>query len=210
MPKEIDAIYNPSDVWKPVEEGEYPAHVTTLSTREVNTKAGPAIVVNMEYKIAEEVSECEQSLYEMNGYDYVMKNESKVPILDADGNPSYSDCSHLKDRIFKDNGFFVFLNSSSASKNARYFGLLENLGIELKTDKVDGKDVKKLILIEEEDVIGTPVKVNVKRETYITAATKHLPPNEQEQRSTFKVAIVKTWQGGVKLSEDEMDSDVPF
>ena len=104
----------------------------------------------------------------------------------------------------------IFLNSSSASKNDRYFGLLENLGIELKTDKVDGKDVKKLILIEEEDVIGTPVKVNVKRETYITAATKHLPPNEQEQRSTFKVAIVKTWQGGVKLSEDEMDSDVPF
>ena len=35
MPKEIEAIYNPSDVWKPVEEGEYPAHVTTLSTREV-------------------------------------------------------------------------------------------------------------------------------------------------------------------------------
>ena len=210
MPKEIEAIYNPSDVWKPVEEGEYPAHVTTLSTREVNTKAGPAIVVNMEYKIAEEVSECKQGLYEMDGYNYVMKNENKVPILDADGNHSYGDCSHLKDRIFKDNGFFVFLNSSSASKNARYFGLLENLGIELKTDKVDGKDVKKLILIEEEDVIGTPVKVNMKRETYITAATKHLPPNEQEQRSTFKVAIVKTWQGGVKLSEDEMDSDVPF
>ena len=210
MPKEIDAIYNPSDVWKPVEEGEYPAHVTTLSTREVNTKAGPAIVVNMEYKIAEEVSECKQDLYEMNGYDYVMKNENKVPIMDIHGDHSQSDCSHLKDRIFKDNGFFVFLNSSSASKNARYFGLLENLGIELKTDKVDGKDVKKLILIEEEDVIGTPVKVNVKRETYITAATKHLPPNEQEQRSTFKVAIVKTWQGGVKLSEDEMDSDVPF
>tara|TARA_R110000796_G_scaffold90152_5_gene193869 strand:- start:6395 stop:7027 length:633 start_codon:yes stop_codon:yes gene_type:complete len=210
MPKEIEAIYNPSDVWKPVEEGEYPAHVTTLSTREVNTKAGPAIVVNMEYKIAEEVSECKQSLYEMDGYNYVMKNESKVPIIDIHGDHSESDCSHLKDRIFKDNGFFVFLNSSSANKNARYFGLLENLGIELKTDKVDGKDVKKLILIEEEDVIGTPVKVNVKRETYITAATKHLPPNEQEQRSTFKVAIVKTWQGGVKLSEDEMDSDVPF
>ena len=27
MPKEIEAIYNPSDVWKPVEEGEYPAHL---------------------------------------------------------------------------------------------------------------------------------------------------------------------------------------
>ena len=44
MPKEIDAIYNPTEQWKPIEEGEYPAHVTSLSTREVNTKAGPAIV----------------------------------------------------------------------------------------------------------------------------------------------------------------------
>ena len=60
MPKEIDAIYNPSEQWRPIEEGEYPAHITSLSTRDVNTKAGPVIVVNMEYKVAPEVSECKQ------------------------------------------------------------------------------------------------------------------------------------------------------
>ena len=52
MPKTLDAVYNPkeSNAWRPVEEGEYPAHITTLDTREVNTKAGPAIVINMQYK----------------------------------------------------------------------------------------------------------------------------------------------------------------
>ena len=106
MPKEIDAIYNPTEQWKPIEEGEYPAHVTSLSTREVTTKAGPAIVVNMEYKVAPEVSECKQELYEMDGYDYVLKDGNKVHIRDKDGMyPVYGDCSHLKDKKFRDNGF---------------------------------------------------------------------------------------------------------
>ena len=201
MPKEIDAIYNPTEQWKPIEEGEYPAHVTSLSTREVNTKAGPAIVVNMEYKVAPEVSECKQELYEMDGYDYVYKDGMY---------PVYGDCSHLKDKKFRDNGFFVFLDSSSGSKNSRYFELLENLNIELATDKVDGKEVKKLVLIEEDDVVGLPVQIRLKKETYITSATKHLPPSEQEKRSAFKVSTIKTWEGGKKVQVEELEQDVPF
>ena len=211
MPKEIDAIYNPTEQWKPIEEGEYPAHVTSLSTREVTTKAGPAIVVNMEYKVAPEVSECKQELYEMDGYDYVLKDGNKVHIRDKDGMyPVYGDCSHLKDKKFRDNGFFVFLDSSSGSKNSRYFELLENLNIELATDKVDGKEVKKLVLIEEDDVVGLPVQIRIKRETYITSATKHLPPSEQEKRSAFKVSTIKTWEGGKKVQVEELEQDVPF
>tara|TARA_R100001443_G_scaffold18287_1_gene29207 strand:- start:77 stop:709 length:633 start_codon:yes stop_codon:yes gene_type:complete len=210
MPKEIDAIYNPSEQWRPTEEGEYPAHVVSLSTREVNTKAGPAIVVNMEYKVAPEVSECKQELFAMAGYDYVLENGNKVNILDKDGHAVYGDCSHLKDKKFKDNGFFVFLDSSSSSKNSRYFELLENLNIELATDKVDGKEVKKLVLIEEDDVVGLPVQIRLKRETYITSATKHLPPSEQEKRSVFKVNTIKEWKGGKKVEVEELEQDVPF
>ena len=210
MPKEIDAIYNPSEQWRPTEEGEYPAHVVSLSTREVNTKAGPAIVVNMEYKVAPEVSECKQELFAMAGYDYVIENGNKVNILDKDGHAVYGDCSHLKDKKFKDNGFFVFLDSSSSSKNSRYFELLENLNIELATDKVDGKEVKKLVLIEEDDVVGLPVQIRLKRETYITSATKHLPPSEQEKRSVFKVNTIKEWKGGKKVEVEELEQDVPF
>ena len=39
MPKQLDAIFNPSEQWRPVEEGTYPAHVSSLSIREgINTK----------------------------------------------------------------------------------------------------------------------------------------------------------------------------
>lgn len=213
MPKEINAIYNPSEnnSWKPVEEGEYPAHITTLNSREVPTKAGPAIVVNMQYKIAPEVKECNQPLYEMDGYDYIKNSNGElIPKIDDDGNHEYGSCEHLKDRTYKDNGTFVFLDSSSSSKNAKYFELLENLNVELATDKVDGKEVKKLVLIEEDDVVGLPVHIRLKRETYITSATKHLPPSEQEKRSAFKVSTIKTWEGGKKVQVEELEQDVPF
>lgn len=213
MPKTIDAVYNPanSNAWKPVEEGEYPAHITTLDTREVNTKAGPAIVVNMQYKIAPEVEECTQPLYEMDEYNYVTdSNGDLVPKIGADGNQEHGTCEHLKDRTYRDNGTFVFLDSSSSGKNSRYFQLLENLNVELESDKVDGQEVKKLVLIEEDDVVGKAVIVRLKKETYVTSNTKHLPPNEQDVRTTFKVSSVNTWDGGKDITADELDADVPF
>jgi|TARA_R100000084_G_scaffold83523_1_gene39065 hypothetical protein len=213
MPKTIDAVYNPanSNAWKPVEEGEYPAHITTLDTREVNTKAGPAIVVNMQYKIAPEVKECTQPLYEMDEYNYVTdSNGDLVPKIGADGNQEHGTCEHLKDRTYRDNGTFVFLDSSSSGKNSRYFQLLENLNVELESDKVDGQEVKKLVLIEEDDVVGKAVIVRLKKETYVTSNTKHLPPNEQDVRTTFKVSSVNTWDGGKDITADELDADVPF
>lgn len=213
MPKTIDAIYNPanSNAWKPVEEGEYPAHITSLDTREVNTKAGPAIVVNMQYKIAPEVGEYTQPLYEMDGYNYITdSNGDLVPKVGADGNQEHGTCEHLKDRTYRDNGTFVFLDSSSSGKNSRYFQLLENLNVELESDKVDGQEVKKLVLIEEDDVVGKAVIVRLKKETYVTSNTKHLPPNEQDVRTTFKVSSVNTWNGGTDITADELDADVPF
>ena len=57
MAKTIDATFDPSSKWKPIEEGVYPAHVKSLETKEVSTRAGEAIVVNMRYKVADEVTE---------------------------------------------------------------------------------------------------------------------------------------------------------
>ena len=87
MPKTLDAVYNPkeSNAWKPVEEGEYPAHITTLDTREVNTKAGPSIVINMQYKIASEVEEWNQTLVEVGGYSYRIACQGNiVPIRERE------------------------------------------------------------------------------------------------------------------------------
>ena len=72
------------------------------------------------------------------------------------------------------------------------------------------KKVKKLVLLEEEDVVGKPVIVELSRQEYVTSDTKHLAPEQQEWRTSFKVSKVNPWANGQHLSLDEVDGDVPF
>ena len=206
MAKALEATFDPSQQWVPTEEGTYPAHVTGLTTKKVNTRAGEAIVVNMTYKVAPEVVDVYQKVWEMNGYKY-KKDESgdKIPVMNGKQQTTIS-CTHLKDKELYDNGFFVFTDASSASKNQRYFQLLENLGIKCEDDK----GIKKLVLIEEEDVVGQPVEVTTRKQEYVTAATKDLPVDQQERRTTFKVNEVVKWEDGEVLTVEELDDDVPF
>ena len=211
MPKALDATFEPGSQWKPVEEGVYPAHIASLSTKEVNTRAGEAIVVNMTYKVADEVDEMTQPLWEMDGYNYLKdKSGDKIPLMNGDGEQQTSNCSHMKSKTFYDNGFFIFTDTSSSSKNRRYFELLDKLGINCEENTVGGKKVKQLVLIEEEDVVGKPVYVTIKRHEFVTTETKNLPYDQQEKRSTFKVNSVDTCADGYPLSMEEMDDDVPF
>ena len=46
MAKEINAFYDESSQWKPTEVGDYPAHISGLTTKEMMTKAGEAIIRN--------------------------------------------------------------------------------------------------------------------------------------------------------------------
>lgn len=211
MAKEIDAVYDPNSTWKPIEEGKYPAHIKSLSTKEVNTKAGEAIVINMTYKIADEAADLEQLVYEMDGFNYKRDaDNNRIPVTNADGEQATTNCGHLVGRDMWDNGWFIFTSSESGSKNSRYFQLLENLGIKVEEQTLGDKKVKKLVLIEDDDVIGNPVIVDVKRQEYVTSDTKHLPPEQQEWRTSFKVMSLQPWEDGQKLSGDEIDGDVPF
>ena len=191
MAKEINAVYDPNSTWKPIEEGQYPAHIKSLATKEVNTKAGEAIVVNMTYKIADEAADLEQLVYEMDGFKYKRdQDNNRIPVANGNGEQATTDCGHLVGRDVWDNGWFIFTSSESGSKNRK---------------------VKKLVLIEEEDVKGKPVLVDLRRQEYVTSDTKHLPPEQQEWRTSFKVMGVKPWEGGDSLSVDEIDGDdVPF
>ena len=207
MAKALDATFDPSQQWVPTEEGTYPAHVTSLTTKEVATRAGEAIVVNMTYKVAPEVVDVKQKLWEMDGYQYKRGEDGeKIPVFNGGGTQKEVSCTHLKDKVLYDNGFFVFTDTSSASKNNRYFQLLENLGIKCE----DSNGIKKLVLLEEDDVVGVPVHITVKRQQYVTSDTKHLPSDQQEKRTTFKVSELKKWENGPTLSLEELDEDVPF
>tara|TARA_R110000764_G_scaffold53437_2_gene116426 strand:+ start:393 stop:1016 length:624 start_codon:yes stop_codon:yes gene_type:complete len=207
MAKALDAIFDPSQQWVPMQEGTYPAHIASLQTKEVNTRAGEAIVVNMTYKVAPEVENVTQLVYEMEGYEYKRdKSGDLIPVFNGGGSQKSTSCVHLKDKTLYDNGYFVFTDSSSASKNSRYFQLLENLGIKCEDDK----GIKKLVLIEEEDVVGKPVMVTTRKQEYVTKETRDLPIDQQKKRATFKVNTLTLWEGGDTLSQDDIDNDVPF
>ena len=205
------AVYDPDDKPKRVEEGVYPAHIASLQTKDVNTRAGQAIVVNMTYKVADEVADQTQPMWEMDGYKYVLdEDKNKIPVMNGSGKQMEESCDHLLGRTFYDNGWFVFTTSQSASKNERYFSLLDKLGVKCKEQNIDGKKVKKLVLLEEDDVVGQPVMVNVKRQSYITKETRDLPPAEQERRNIFRVTNIEKWHEGKTISADELSGDVPF
>ena len=205
------AVYDPDDKPKRVEEGVYPAHIASLQTKDVNTRAGQAIVVNMTYKVADEVADQNQPMWEMDGFKYVLdEDKNKIPVMNGSGKQMEESCDHLLGRTFYDNGWFVFTTSQSASKNERYFSLLDKLGVKCKEQNVEGKKIKKLVLLEEDDVVGTPVMVTVKRQSYITKETRDLPPAEQERRNIFRVTNVDKWHEGKPISADELSGDVPF
>jgi len=205
------AVYDPDDRPKRVEEGVYPAHISSLETKDVNTRAGQAIVVNMTYKVADEVADQNQPMWEMDGFKYVLdEDKNKIPVMNGSGKQMEESCDHLLGRTFYDNGWFIFTTSQSASKNERYFSLLDKLGVKCKEQNVEGKKIKKLVLLEEDDVVGTPVMVTVKRQSYITKETRDLPPAEQERRNIFRVTNVDKWHEGKPISADELSGDVPF
>ena len=65
-------------------------------------------------------------------------------------------------------------------------------------------------VVEEDDVVGKPVLITVKRHEFVTSETKHLPQDQQERRSTFKVKNVTIWKEGTALEPAELEDDVPF
>ena len=198
--KEIDATYDPTATpFTPIEPGSYPAHIVDYNTREVKTKVGDAIVINLTYEVAEEAGELVQICYEMDGYEY-KKDEAgnKIAIKDADGKTKTVQCKHLVGKKFRDNGTFVFTGSENSSRNRRFFDLLSTLGVSLKEDSNGNFP---LSLVEEDDVVGLPVFVKLNSEEY---------EKDGEVRTAWKVFNVQQWDNGQKKSAEEIDEDLPF
>tara|TARA_X000001382_G_scaffold61177_1_gene42105 strand:- start:348 stop:1001 length:654 start_codon:yes stop_codon:yes gene_type:complete len=216
--KELDVTFNEQENsgFKPILQGEYPAHITEFESRELNTKAGKATVFNLKYTVSEEVANLMQTMYEMEGYNIAVDNNGhQIVIKDSDGKPKQTDCGFLTGRVFRDNGYFCFTEKEGSSKNGRYFGLLSALGIDLGDVEVDGVKHKKLGLIEKDDVVGKACTIRIQQQEYVTHETRDLPEDEQEKRKAWKVFTVKTWDTSkfgkaTQLSVEELEEDVPF
>ena len=198
--KELDATYDPTkNPFTPIEPGFYPAHVVSFGTRDVNTKVGEAIVINMTYEIAEEAGDLTQIVFEMDGFEYKTDNNGdKIVLKNNKGATQSVNCKHLVGKKFRDNGTFVFTGDESSGRNRRYYELLNSLGINLESNK-DGNFP--LSLLEESDVIGRPVLAKLSSEKY---------QKDGEERTAWKVFTVIEWNDGQVKSKDEIENDLPF
>ena len=85
-----------------------------------------------------------------------------------------------------------------------------SLGVKVEEQTLGDKKVKKLVLIEEEDVMGKAVLVDLQRTSYITPDTRNLAPEQQVRKESMKVMSLSTWPDGQDISKDELEEDVPF
>ena len=198
--KELDAVYDPTkNPFSPIEAGIYPAHIGGFGTRDVKTRVGDAIVINMTYEIADEAGELVQMVYVMDGYNYKLDNngEKKV-VVDKDGKSKTTKCQHLVGKKFRDSGTFVFTDNESSGRNRRYFDLLSTLGVNLNENS---KGEFPLSLLEADDVIGVPVLARLNSEQY---------EKDGEKKTAWKVFDVQYWKDGQRLSKEEIEDDLPF
>lgn len=209
--KEVDVIYDPSVAGGtgsrvPIEPGSYPAHVCGYNTREVNTKAGLATVVNLQYVVADEAKHQIQKRWDMEGWTYKTDvNGNRIPLTDDNGEQLTTGCNHMVGKRFYGNGVFLFQGGGTSSKNRYYFEFLKALDIKTEEVEVNGKKVRKLMLIEEDDVVGLPCYIRIKREEWVDKKTN-------EKRGAWKANRVFPWTDGSRLSPEEVDpnANVPF
>lgn len=180
------------DGYIPIPPGVYPGHVKELEVKS-ESKLGPfknnSKVFNVTFVIADEVKD----------YDILKMTKDNEPALDENNNDVFIKGDFLVGKNFKSVGLWVTPAPGKGEgwKNRRYIEFMETLGV--KFPKVDNK--KKVMEIEESDIIGKPCLIKLDSEEY---------EKDGEVKSVMKAFDVFTWPDGDELDAAELDADVPF
>jgi len=186
-----NTTYNEStDAFQPIVAGTYPAHITQFESRQIND----SIVFNLTFKLADKVGEMEVPVYANIDGKY-------VATLDENKEPVTRKATHLVGKEIRSAGVWLTPNPKEGEgwKNRKYKEFFENVGI---TFDVDDKGNIALGEIEEEDVLGFPCLARVGEQRFTN--------KEGEEKTTMRVFSTFPWNGGQKLSADEIGDDVPF
>jgi len=200
MTKPTDAQHDPLASIM-IEEGVYPAHIVGFEVREDHpTKVGISDIFSLQYKLAPEAEKLEQECHRrgVNGNFAFDENKKRIPLLDGDGNTLKISCKQFVGRKLYANGLFLFKGAEGSGRNTKYAEFLDLIGIELETVEIEGHKVKQLLALEEDDVLGKAVFVQV--------AYK---PNKKGDFYPTVVDIMK-WEDGKPISIDEAREDLPF
>jgi len=185
MEKLAGVYFDPSDAEnKPTLLGTFPAHV--IDFEEGNPVNG-ATPYNVTFRFAPEAAD-------LVGFNWQNKTE-EAP------NGVEESAVHMVGRKIRSVGIWLNKNPKPGEgwKNRDYVNLLESCQIELPLVKVDGKELKQIVTMEEYEVLGKPILVTVKL--------------EQDKREQFKDRFYpkgfsfQPWVDGetIDVGEDEVD-----
>jgi len=175
-----DSWYDPKqDFSGPMPEGEYKAHVKSLSIKR-------NIVVKSKFL---------SDIYEVI---FTVADENKDMEYHNDNGEVISGSTFVG-RDFRSKGYFRFKKpskrdypklSENMGSNRAYMELVNSFGLNM--EEVDGKFY--LPELDESDIVGTPVIAKVYHETWTDA--------DGEERVTPKAAMLFAWEGGKKQVEE--------
>ena len=186
----------PKPKWIPFADGEYFAHISKVTTREVEThsRTHKALVYNFEVIVADENS--------ANTYTYPWGNTT----YDTSGD-------EYAGKTLRARGVFRYLVPKEGDTftafpegNKSFTYLCDALSVELPkaTKTIDGKEVvvKSLPMLKDADFIGKPIIA------VVGAGNKYINKNGKEV-TPKEVKFVKAWKDG-KLKEIASDAEIPF
>tara|TARA_R100000656_G_C3908607_1_gene120351 strand:+ start:48 stop:638 length:591 start_codon:yes stop_codon:yes gene_type:complete len=191
-----DTTYNEAtDGMIPIVAGVYPAHVSGLESKDLETKAGEQTVFNVTFLVSEEVTSTKVPKMVKNGDGEL--HQAK----DEDGTPTQISASFMKGKRFSSTGVWLTPNPPEGQgwKNRKYKEFFEHLGVVFPTDENSNTA---LAIVEEEDIIGHPCFIKLGKEEYV---------KDGETRYVWKVFDAYEWADGVMLTSDEVAiDDLPF
>ena len=193
-----DTYYDPTkDGFAAIPPGNYPAHAVQFEVRgedrNGNNFANDSKVFNMTFQIADEAANLDVPKIVSNG-------EGKyITVKDDKGKDVTVKGRHAVGKRYKSQGVWLTPSPPSGQgwKNGKYKEFFESIGVSFP--EVDGKT--KLMEVEEEYVLGCPCLIKLGEDSY---------ERDGETKTTLRVFGAYPWKDGVKLSSDELDSDVPF
>ncbi len=193
MSEELDILFDPEEDGrdKPTLLGTFPAHITGY--KEGNNVRG-SVPYNVSFKIAPEAE----------GINAINWREEKQPgETDEDFNERKEiPADYMIGREVRSVG--IWLNPQPKPeerwKNRDYVNFLEAIGVELEEIEKDGRMLKKLVAMEEQEVIGRPCLVTIKLE-------RDKRP-EHTGRVYPKVFTVQQWNDGERIDVTEDEEDV--
>ena len=199
--EELNDVYFDPEVDGAVKfvEGTFPAYISALKLVYLKPKDNGSGYMRCD-------AEDPDAVLMISDYMFKISEEAGTMTADDPETKKKISCEHMVGKEFGPAAYVIpTLNLSGSDedrwKNGEYINYHERLGIEFPTKKIDGKKVKQLAKVEEDDVFGIPVWITLKPEKDKT----------DPEKSYMKVFIIKLREGVERLTREKAEEDeLPF